>query len=74
MGAMEMQSSMEHYKKIPNQINGISVKADGEWKMDNGDVMVTVRPIDQEDMNLWEYRKKDGLLLHMINGNGDIIH
>lgn len=65
---------MQHLKKIPKSINGTPVKKDGEWKMDNGDIMITVRPIDDDDMNLWEYRKKDGLLLHMIDGEGDTIH
>ena len=65
---------MQRLKTIPKNINGIPVKKDGEWKMDNGDKMITIRPIDDDDMNLWEYRIKDGLLLHMIDGNGDIIH
>jgi hypothetical protein len=61
-------------KKIPNSINGIRVKKDKEWKMDNGDKMITVRPVCEDDMNLWEYRVKDGLLLHMIDGEENIIH
>jgi len=64
----------QHFKKVPKEINGIAVKKDKTWVMDNGDKMITVRPVDDEDMNLWEYRVKDGLLLHMINVNGDIIH
>ena len=65
---------MQHLKKIPKIINGVPVKSDKKWSMDNGDKMVTIRPIDDDDLNLWEYRVKDGLLLHMIDGNGDIIH
>jgi len=65
---------MQHLKKIPKIILGIPVKSDKKWSMDNGDKMVTIRPIDDDDLNLWEYRIKDGLLLHMIDGNGDIIH
>jgi len=59
--------------KPPTTINGIPVKQDGNWTMDNGDKMITIRPVDEENYNMWEYRVKDGLLLHMIDGNGDIL-
>lgn len=60
-------------KKPPTRINGIDVKADGRWRMTNGDKMITIRPLDEENYNVWEFRVKDGLLLHMIDRNGDII-
>jgi len=63
--------------KVPKQINGIPVHTDGEWILKRlgcaDEKMITLRPDDEDDLNLWEFRVSVGSVIHTINGDGDII-